>query len=687
MRRSTLGLPFIVLAVVFAGCSGSARTAEPAGAADPNVVAIIDGAPLTLQEFEERYARSAGGSASAAQDSLAEYEDFLERYVNFRIKVKAGVAAGLSTASDLRQEIETYRTNLARPYIIDREVLDPLVRQMYDRQQEMVDASHILIRIAPDAPPGDTRSAYDRLAAIADSIRMGADFGEMAMRHSDDPSAQREGLGYRGHLGFFSAGRMVGEFEDAAYGAEVGDVVGPFRTQFGYHLLKVEDRRPAIADVEVSHIMIVPAGPTAEDSSAARQLIQEIADQLEQGADFAALAGEHSVDRQSATRGGEIGAISYANQRIPPSFREAAFSLAEVGDVSDVVETPFGFHLIRLNARREAQSYDEAYETLKNLASRLPKAREGEERFARMLWNQYGGSIDTARVLDHFSAISLDSLVSLGRSNEELEPLAGLVFAELADSSYTLADFAAYAGGRGRLTASDTRAGLLSLIKSFATDKAIDYEMAALEFKDEEFGQIMSEFREGLVLFKLMEDSVWTRAATDTLGLQAHFEVHRDEYQFPERTRIIAYYGRTDSTLRVLAEHLSSGDARSVQAILDDSVTVARTDTVRIAEAGNSIYDQILGQESGAVVGPVQQNREWVVLVHDGVEAPRPKTFDEARATVVSEYQDILEADLVERLRNQFQVRVYPDRLTAAFDDVAADPSQQPSAVADTAGD
>ena len=266
MKRHSLLLLTALLtsATLIVGCSGSRTAAVPAGADDPSVVAVIDGEPLTLDEFETRYARASGGAAVAADDSLEAYRDFLQRYVNFRVKVKAARDAGLDESDEVLSEIRTYRTNLARPYLIEREVLEPLVREVYDRRQETIDASHILIRVGPVPTPADTLAAYEKLVMVLDSVRAGTDFGDLAVRHSEDPSAQREGRpGYRGRLGFFEAGRMVQEFEDVAYETPVGEVSDIFRTQFGYHILQVNERRENVAPVQVAHIMIVPASPLA----------------------------------------------------------------------------------------------------------------------------------------------------------------------------------------------------------------------------------------------------------------------------------------------------------------------------------------------------------------------------------------------------------------------------------------
>lgn len=660
-------LGFFATAVV-TGCGGTRNVVVDPAANDPSVVAVIDGTPLTLDDFEERFARTAGSREAAADSSMGSYVDFLERYVNFRLKVLAAREAGLDRDPGVLQEIESYRSNLARPYLIEREVLDPLVREVYDRRQEVLDVSHILLRVAENAPPGDTLEAYRTLDAIRDSIVAGADFADMAIRHSQDPSARRPGPGYGGRLGYVSGGRLVKEFEDVAYATPTGAVSEVFRSNFGYHILRVEERRPAEAPIHVAHIMIVPDAPTSEDTLAAWETIEDLKAQIADGADFADLAREYSRDSRTARSGGVLPELTL-EARIPPSFVHAAYSLREEGDVSDVVETDFGLHLIRLLERGALPTYDEAYETIKADVVRLPRAAKAEERFAKELWTTYDGTVDTAAVYMLAEEHGIDSLLSWTSTGTLSDSIASLPVAKLGDSTYTSGAFWHHVLVGGGMRADAPRSAIAGAVGRFASEKALLFETAALEERNPEFARVMTEFREGLVLFSLMEDSVWSAAAQDSLALQAHFELRRDQYRFPERTRVLALYSRSDSLLREAASRLDAGMSFSeVQTfVLADTLSGARVDTVRLAEPTSSIFDQALTLDPGDHLGPMRHNRDWVLLLNDGVEPARARTFDEARASVLSEYQDIVEAALIERLRDRYRVSVHPERLEAAF--------------------
>lgn len=644
----------------------------PPEASNPDVVAIIAGRPLTLAEFEQQYIRTIGDAAAAAADSLEAYEDFLERYVDFLIKVEAARDAGLHEDSTLQAEILAYRTQLGRPYLVEQEIMEPMIQEMYDRQRQMVEASHILIRVAPDALPRDTLAAYNRIQDLAESIADGADFGELAFQFSEDPSAKQGSPGtpgYQGYLGYFTGGRMVKSFEDAAYETPPGTVSAPIRTQFGYHLIEVHDRREAIPDVKVAHVLIQFGGSTPADSAAARAEAQQVSEGLAQGFTFAQMARQFSDDQRTSQTGGELGYLNYASGLLP-AIRDAVFSLENIGDVTGPLETRFGIHFFQLKDRRTQQTYEEAYEEIKNSISRMPRAQRAETAFATQVRQRAGVTVDSALV----RTIYADTVYRDLNRGTVAPSLQGRAFATLGDSVYTFDDLQVYIAANRMPQSPLNVEKFFGSIDGFLNDQAIAYEAASLEARDEEFRATMDEFRRGLLLFKLMEDSVWTRAAEDSAALLAHYEAHATDYQFDDRVRAISYISPVDSFLASLGQRYDNGEtiAQINASLAADSIRNFRHDTTYVADRTQSAYDLVLDLEPGQRTEPTFNNRGYILLIHDGVEPARQKTFEEAKTQVINEYQEILEDALVARLREKYRVFVFPERLTRAFADEAS---------------
>ncbi|QXD15307.1 peptidylprolyl isomerase [Rhodocaloribacter litoris] len=655
----------LLLFLTGAGCSATRQPATDAPLA-PNVLAVYEGGRVTVEEFERQYARTVGGRARAAEDSLDAYRDFLERYLDFKLKVRAAEDAGLREDSALQQEIATYRAQLARPYLLEQEVTEPLLRDLYEKQKEVIAASHILIRVPPDAAPEDTLAAYEKISALRDSVLMGVDFGDLAYRHSEDPSARGDGLGARGYLDYFSGGRMVKAFEDAAYRTPVGDVSPVFRSEYGYHLVYVHDRKARPPDVRLSHIMVRVQGNTPADTAAALARVDSLRALLEAGASFADVARQHSDDGGTARAGGDLGWVSYDSRLIEP-LRSTAFALENVGDVSEPVLTPFGYHLLTVTERRDLPAYDEARPDLQKTLARLPRAERGNEQFARALRRSFGTRIDTTRVLAAFPDVGADSTHRLLKAGRLADSLRAVPFAAVGNTSYTLGDLVAFTQNNPIPRGADHRSTLLRAVDLFLNYCAIDLEVDRLEERDPEFGATMEEFRNGLLLFRLMEDSVWNAAARDSAALQAHYDAHREAYWFPERKRILGFHHRSDSLLKALRTRLAGGE--SVATVWEDvrHEPGLRLDTTFIADRTESVFDRALDLPVGGLTGVLPYNRGFVLLLNDGVEPPRAKTFEEARAEVLNDYQKVLEAALLQRLRARYRARTFPERLAGVF--------------------
>ncbi|MEM6646691.1 MAG: peptidylprolyl isomerase, partial [Bacteroidota bacterium] len=638
----------------------------------PDVLAIVGGNPFTVEDFERQYIRSVGSEEAAADDSMGAYVDFLERYVNFRLKVRAAEALGLRDDATINQEIKTYRQQLARPYLLESEVLEPLMRELYARKQELVNASHIMARLPETPSPEDTLAAYRKIVAFQDSLAAGTDFGDLAYRNSEDPSARRaQGLGYRGNLGYFSGGRMVEAFEDAAFSTRVGETSGILRSQYGYHILRVHDRTENFPDINISHILlrVMP-----NDTSRVLTLADSIRTALLGGADFAELAEQYSQDIGSAQRGGALQTVGYQDDLVPP-FKEAAFALENAGDISDPVLTRFGYHIIKLNERIPLPTYEEMTPTLKTELARLPRSAAAEKEFAQQVIEARGATLDTMAVLSAAS-LTMSTINGLPADSVQINIVdrqltaqdSSTVVATLGDSTYTLPNLRDFVIGTSLPRKFNAMDQLLTLGQTFLENKAIEYEAWALEEKDQRFKATMQEFQDGLILFRLMEDSVWTAASTDTLGLMAFHEPRATEYTYPDRHRLVSFYSIDKAALdSVRTAYGASADlAGVVSGLMEADVTVT-VDTTLVAGVTNSIYDAGVNVAEGKATLPVAFRGGFIFMVNDGMEPARQKTFEEARAEVLSAYQQRLEDDMIARLRQEYSVTTYPERLDRVF--------------------
>ncbi|MEZ4739574.1 MAG: peptidylprolyl isomerase [Flavobacteriales bacterium] len=349
---------------------------------DP-VIMTVDGKHVLRSEFEAIYKKN-NKDAAVNKEALDEY---LDLFINYKLKVREAEVLGMDTIAKFKNELAGYRAQLSRPYLIDRELNDALMHEAYDRMQTEVRASHILLQVATDASPEDTLAKWNAILALRARILKGEDFAAVAkgVGGSEDPSAAKNG----GDLGWFSALQMVYPFESAAYNTPIGEVSQPVRTRFGYHIIKVEAKRPARGQVKVAHIMLRSTDEdTPEQQKGADERAKEIHDLVVSGKmSFADAALKYSEDESSNTKGGEL--PMFGTGKMIEEFEDAAFALNTTGQVSAPIKSRYGWHIIKLLEKQPLPTYDAAKAELKNKISRDSRAEITRKVFLDRLRKEY----------------------------------------------------------------------------------------------------------------------------------------------------------------------------------------------------------------------------------------------------------------------------------------------------------
>ena len=642
------------LAVAVAGCGGSRPV--PVGPDGTPVVATWTADTLTLAEFDAAYTASDGAIVDTTQTPLARRLDFLERYVDFQLKVLAARDAGYADDSSYVAEVAEYRDQLAGPYFTDRRVLDAIVADLYAKQAERVQVSHILFLLSPAAR--DTAAVYARAESLRDSIVAGQiAFDEAASRYSEDPSAAQN----RGDIGWITGGRTVLAFEDAAYATPVGEVSEPVRTQFGVHLVYPTEREAAKADIAARHILIRTSETVSVDS--ARAVIASLRERVLAGEDFGALAEEYSEDPGSAGRGGDLG--SFGPGRMVPTFEEAAFALRNEGDLSEPVETRFGVHLIQLTDIGARPSFEDSYAELRTLALRLPRTAVRRQAVGREYIEEVGGRYDEALVREAVEQVPSDSLLAFVRENG-FGDYDDATFATVGDSTFVFSEVAPIVT---RMRFGPHPAGeVIEAIRAYVDERAVEMAISRLEDRDPEFARVFRSYADGVLLFRVAEDSVWTPAKEDEAGLRAAYEARPGQFRWPERRRALAFRAASDSLLRAVAADLDAGTSPAAALAArqaDVDANRVRLDTVYVADSTGTTLDAVLSLREGDRSEVALERAQRVLYVLDGIEPPRDKTFDEARAEVITLYQDEVEDAWEARLRARYDAETYPERVPA----------------------
>jgi peptidyl-prolyl cis-trans isomerase SurA len=623
-------------------------------AQDKNAFIDFGNEKVSKEEFKRIYQKNNSGEMV----SKSTVDEYLDLYINFKLKVKEAEARGLDTVSSFVSELAGYRKQLAQPYLSADAVLDELKKEAYDRLQYDVRASHILVTVSQDASPEDTLKAYKKIQELKKRIEKGEDFAKVAKENSDDPSAAENS----GDLGYFTAFYMVYPFESAAYETKVGEISDIIRSRFGYHILKIVDKREAVGSASVAHILI-SSDPDLSKTDDPKGKIFEIYEKLKKSdGSFEEMAAQFSDDTRTASNGGVLPTFSVG--RMVPEFEKVAFSLENDGDISEPFQTQFGWHIIKRLRRDKIGTYEEVEAELTQRVKKDTRSNLTEGVVLKKIKKQYGFKEKLGERDDFYTV--LDSSYSKGKWTQEKSAKLKKFMFSIGDAQYTQKDFADYLFKRQKRSAYiDPRVLVNRRYEEFKKEKILAYKDARLDKEYPEFAALMQEYHDGILLFNLTDKLVWNKAVEDTSGLKAFYEAHKEEYKWAERADAIVFNALNKEIANKAITMLKEGKkAKEVLEIINKSSQLNLKYEQKKYERGEHEVVDMVEWKEGISKTIDQNNRVYFVKIKE-VLAPSYKTLEDSRGIITSDFQEFLEKEWIEELRNKYDFKVNQDILKA----------------------
>lgn len=638
------------------------------GENDP-VLLRINGREITISEFEYVYTKNNLNPQVMDPKSIEEY---LELFVNFNLKVYEALQLGLDTHATFISELDGYRRQLAQPYLTDQEVSQQLLDEAYKRMQYDLRASHILINLEKHAAPSDTLEAWNKLMGLRERILAGEDFGKLALEYSDDTSARgmpatanRPAMrGNSGDLGYFSVLHMVYPFENAAYQLEINEISKPVRTSFGYHLIKLTDRIPAMGRARVAHIMVnIPQNANEEQLKQAKSKIDEIYEKLQDGEEFESLAQRFSDDKASGRRGGEFPA--FTSNRMVPEFIKAISYLNEPEEISSPVLTQYGWHIIKLLEKQRPKE-DEARAELKNMISRDSRAFLSQQVVVDRLKKEYSFQENLYNLEIFFSKV--DESIFEGRwDKSSVKDYSEVLFA-FAGKTFSQADFADYLHKSQAMRSPEAiRTYVNTMYSNFKNQQILDWEETRLPEKYPEFRKIMNEYHDGILLFELTDQKVWGKAMQDTAGLNRFFRDNINDYLWDDRFDAVIYTFNSESAAKAGRREIRRANRRNVshEQLMENFNQESQLEVSAqkgVFEIKDMPVSDQINQRAG-VSRVIPENGNYVVVLVNDFLPAQPKKLSEIRGLVIADYQNYLEKKWVDELRQRYTVTINRDAL------------------------
>lgn len=621
------------------------------------ILFTIDDKPYYTDEFSRVYNKNIDLVKDESQKDLNQY---MELFVGYKLKINKANKLGLQNNTKYINELKSYRTQLSKNYTSDTKVTKALIEEGYTRSLKEIRASHILIMVDENALPADTLKAYNQALDIRKKAIAGEKFEDLAVQFSQDPSAKEN----KGDLGYFSAFRMVYAFESAAYATKKGDISMPVRTKFGYHLVKVVDSRDNRGEVTVAHIMILKPATTTDlpaDAQKTKATIQDIYTKLKQGENFESLAKQFSEDKNSAPRGGALPRFA-SGQLSSEEFENIAFGLTTPNAYSEPFESQFGWHIVKLIEKHPVKKLDEME---RELDAKIRKD-------------------DRSRLITNSLTAKLHKKYTIVRDEKLYTKLKALVTDKFYTSNWTLPeDLKAYEGTlfkienyevKGTTFLSNLESQQKSELKIKPIGKLVDfvyqnfvdtqmtnYYNDNLEKEYPEFANVVEEYRDGLLLFDLMEKEIWEKAKQDTVGLKKYHDANKLKYQWKNRAEVLIASSTKESVAKEAKKLLKNEKTPDfIKENLNTKDVVNVMIKQEMYEEGSDNFPKNVKFKTG--ISEVYKDGEFYFVNKVIKTLPAgTKTLDETRGKVINDYQQFLEDNWVSDLKKEFKVTINKD--------------------------
>ncbi len=627
-------------------------------ALEEQVLFTVNQEEVTAEEFVKVYNKNRNIGEDIDPKTPSEY---LDLYINFKLKVQDAKQMGMDTMPRFINEFNTYRNQLAQPYLSDKAVNRDLIAEAYARSKYDIRASHIMMGATPESDAIDTLKAYKKLVALKERIEKGESFEEVARQYSTDTYSAKNG----GDLGYFTVFNMVYPFESAAYNTEVGEMSKIVRSQFGYHLIKVTDKRPARGTVQVAHIFLVDNEKSPEQQKlTAEQKIQEIYQKLREGAEFEALAKQYSEDKSSAYAGGII--PEFGINKMFPEFEDQAFALKEEGEISEPFKTPVGWHIIKLVKSPTQKTLEESKPELKKKVERDSRSQQGRISILKDLKKEYGFKEYPKHIELAFSQV-YKGYLDMQYDSEGHKHGTKTLFS-FADKEYTVTDFLDWLElnqAKGGKKLGKLRMELEKAYDRYSEGSLLGYEKSRLEEKYPEFRMLSREYYEGILLFDLTDKKVWRKSVSDTTGLQNYYADKKEKYRWDTRYEVVMVNAASEKIAKKAMKMLKKG--KNIEALNEklneESLLNIQVDTGTFElEERKELADFALPAQGFTEIKERDDRYAFVYVLN--TLPPSTKTLEEARGMVLSDYSAYLEKEWLKELKAKYEVEVNKEVLS-----------------------
>jgi peptidyl-prolyl cis-trans isomerase SurA len=583
------------------------------------------------------------------------YREYLDLYIRFKIKVQAALDMKLDTLPAQQAELRAFRSQVVESYLKDEESMNALIEEAMERSAKDVHLAHIFVSLPESPSKADIEKAQAKINAAAMRLQRGDDFGTVAAEYSEDPAAKTN----KGNLGYITVFSLPYQMETIAWNLAPGKNSTVFRTKRGFHIFKKIDERKAAGKIRAAQILIaLPPEPTEAQKQEARKRADSIYAALQKGADFKALVEKFSGDNASWPAGGEMPPFGVG--QFDPAFENAAFALAKDNDISRPVETEFGFHIIKRLQRIPPQTDKQDAGWREEIRQQVQNDRRMDVARQALLKKIVGlTGLKKIPVNQNRFWIFTDSILQRKNAPQFADLNAETQLFAFPNKPVRLKDWHAWLETMRDFENLREGRTPAELYEHFIETNTLDYYREHLERFNKDFAHQLAEFREGNLLFEIMQRKIWDAAAADTAGLQRYYQAHKNNYWWEPSADVLLFTASNEKAVEETKKKLRENYA-DWRKYIENSDGMLQGDSGRF-ELGQVPVLERTNFTNHLITAGVKNETDnsitfaYIIKVYNQRE---PRNFDDARGFVINDYQTELEEKWIADLKKKYPVKI-----------------------------
>lgn len=607
--------------------------------------------PVSKEEFLKAYNKN----ATETKPDAKAYREYLDLYIRFKLKVQAALDSRLDTLPSQKSELRSFRSQVASAYMNDEESVNKMIDEAIQRSGTEVRLSHIFVQLPMGASEEQVKKAQEKINLAYSRLQKGEDFGKLAAELSEDPSA----VNNKGNIGYITVFTLPYDLENLAYSTPLGKFSAPYKSKIGYHIFKKEAERKALGKIRVAQVLLAfPPDVTPAKKQQLAQLADSLYKALQKGADFKQIALQFSNDNISYQNGGEL--MEFGIGKYEADFENAAFALANDGDISAPFTTSYGYHILkRLQVKTpNPDKNDKANrEEMRQLISQNDRMEVAKKNLVKKVFQQTGYK---KMPVNEKSLFRITDSVMESKKTPALPDLkSNTVLFSFPGQNIRLQDWINYLEASRAVQQAQGRKPNRELFDLFVETTALEYYRDHLEQYNKEFAYQLKEFREGNLLFEIMQRKIWDRASADTAGLKAYYNSRKNNYWWEASADALIFTASNDSVANALKENLEK-DYKNWRQWVDNSNGAILGDSGRFELGQIPVVERTAFSEK-LITAPVKNETDnsltfaYIIKMYNNRE---PRSFNDARGFVINDYQGYLEERWIAELKKKYPVKV-----------------------------